>query len=116
MKSIHYTEAEPIPSERLGIVGAKGLSIRLLVTKEDGAPYFNMVMLVIKPGGHTPDHAHEREEDIFVKSGTGEMITARGTEEVRPGQAIYFGPNEKHQFINTSDDDLELLCMSRHTE
>jgi len=115
MKFIHYTDSDPIPSGKVGITDAKGLSVRFLIGRGDGAPNFSMMLLVLSPNGYTPDHSHQREEEIFVKSGNGEMKSADNRISIGQGDVIYIAPNETHQFLNTGAGDLELLCLTPHT-
>jgi quercetin dioxygenase-like cupin family protein len=112
MKIRHYTDVPPIPSDRIGIVGADQLSVRPLVTPADGARTFSMSLLELAPGGSTPDHSHGREEEIFVQSGRGVVKCAGEQTDVGPGSVLYLGPNEPHQFVNTGDEILELLCVT----
>ena len=97
MKISNYTD---IQANVLGLPGAKDVTVRLLVGPDD-APNFVMMLLEIAPGGHTPEHHHEWEEEIFVKSGEGKIKTADGEKPLRAGDVIYFAPNDPHQFINT---------------
>jgi len=112
MKIIHFSEVAPIPSEKIGIAGAEKLSVRPLVTQADGAPTFTMVLLELGPGGSTPDHSHQREEEIFVKTGTGILRYSGKDIPLDPGRVVYLGPNEAHQFVNTGNEVLELLCVT----
>ncbi len=112
MKIIHYSQVPPIPSEQVGITGAKGLSLRPLVTPADGASIFSMSLLELAPGGATPKHSHQRDEAIFVKAGSGTIEYSGDQKPVSPGDVLYIGSNEDHQFVNTADDILELLCVT----
>jgi quercetin dioxygenase-like cupin family protein len=113
MKITHHSDVAPIPSERVGITGATDLSVRPLVTPADGASVFTMSLLELAPGGSTPDHSHQREEGIFVKTGSGVVKHSGGETPIGPGSVVYFGPNEEHQFVNTGEDVLELLCTTQ---
>jgi len=54
---------------------APGVTIRRLIDEEfDGAPYYNLRMIEIAPGGHTPEHAHDNEHENFVLDGSGEVL------------------------------------------
>ena len=108
MKMAHYTD---IPTNTLGIPGAKDVKVRLLIGAEDGAPNFVMMLLELAPGGHTPGHSHAWEEEIFIKSGIGLIKTKDGEKPIRSGDALYFAPNESHQFINNGADILECICL-----
>lgn len=111
MKVFHYTDCEPFSAEALGLSDAQGLSIRFLITQNDGAPNFAMMHLQLLPGGHTPEHSHGWEEEIFIKSGTGTIRGTTRTKPVRKGDVIYIGADESHQIINNGPEDLELLCV-----
>ena len=113
MKIIHYSDVASIPSDKIGIVGANQLSVRPLVTPADGASIFSMALLELAPGGSTPDHSHQREEEIFVKAGSGIVTCAGEQTPVAPGSVLYIGSNEAHQFVNTGDGVLELLCVTQ---
>jgi len=65
MKHIHYLDQEP---EKVEIDGAKGASMRHLITEKDGAPNFNMRVLSIERGGQGPNHSHPWEHEFFVLS------------------------------------------------
>ena len=70
MKHIHYKDAQ---AQKLDLPGAEEVSLRVVIGQEDGAPNFTMMVLELAPGGKTPDHSHPWEEEIFVKSGKGEI-------------------------------------------
>ena len=108
MKIINYSD---IPANALGIPGAKDVTVRLLVGAEDGAQNLVMMLLTLAQGGHTPDHHHSWEEEIFVKSGKGIVKTKEGEKPIHAGVVMYFGPDEKHQFINIGSEPLECICM-----
>jgi len=108
MKVSNYID---IPANNLALSGARDVNVRLLIGPEDGARNFVMLLLEIKPGGNTPEHSHEWEEEIFIKSGGGKIKTVLGEKPIRAGDVVYFGPNESHQFLNTGTDPLEFICL-----
>ncbi len=112
MKIIRYQEVESIESEKVGIREAEGLGLRPLIGKGDGALNFSMSVLDLEPGGHTPDHSHEREEQLFVISGSGELKTNEGSYNIGPGTAVFFSSNEPHQAINSGDVPLMVLVVT----
>ncbi|MEA3470661.1 MAG: cupin domain-containing protein, partial [Thermodesulfobacteriota bacterium] len=106
MKRKYYKEPDSVI---LDLPGAKDISLRVIIGHEDGAPNFTMLLLEIAPGGHGPSHTHPWEEIIFVKSGTGEVKSGDETRPLGPGTAVFFAPNEPHQFLNTGTELLEFL-------
>ena len=113
MKIINYADAPLIASEKVGIIGASHLSVRPLVTQGDGASAFSMVILELAPGGSTPAHSHQREEEIFVKVGQGIVKCSGEQASVGPGSVLFIGSNEDHQFVNTGDEIMEILCATQ---
>lgn len=99
-----------IPANELGLPGAKDVAIRLLIGGEDKAG-FVMLFLELGPGGNTPGHSHEWEEEIFVAGGSGVVKSGDYKKPLKPGDALLFAPNEEHQFISSCDEPLRLVCV-----
>ncbi len=98
-------------SEIMGVDGAHGVALRVLIGREDGAPNFAMRHYTVDPAGHTPLHRHNYEHEIFVLAGTG-MVQSNDTYRgIRPGQAILVPANELHQIKNTGDIPLQFICL-----
>ncbi|HUT01067.1 MAG TPA: cupin domain-containing protein [Phycisphaerae bacterium] len=103
--------AADVPPDAVRMPGAKGVDIRLLIHQAEGAPNFYMRQFTLAPGGHTPEHAHDWEHEMYVLSGSGTALTPDGEREVRRGDCIYVAPNDRHQFRNTGAEALEFLCL-----
>ena len=111
MKHKYYKEPDSVI---LDLLGAEDISLRVIIGQEDGAPNFTMLYLEIAPGGNGPSHTHPWEEIIFVKTGTGEVTSGDETKPIGPGTAVFFAPDEPHQFLNTGTEPLEFLCILPH--
>jgi quercetin dioxygenase-like cupin family protein len=107
MKKINIDDME---AEEVG-KGCKGVGIRWLVTKDDGAKRFAMRMFDVEPAGHTPLHTHEWEHEVFIYEGEGIVVSDKGEEILKKGDAIFMPPFEKHQFRNTGNDILRFICL-----
>ena len=107
MKHVHFSDVTASEVEE----GAKGVSIRWLITDKDGAPNFSMRHFQIGPGGHTPLHDHAWEHEVFILSGQGVVSGAAGDEAFKPGDVIYMPPEEKHNFRNTGTEPVTMLCL-----
>jgi len=107
MKHCHYTDVPAQDVEK----DARGVSIRWLIGEEDDAPNFAMRHFEIAPGGYTPHHEHPWEHEVFVLAGTGTVVSGGGEEPLAPGDVVFMPAGEKHQFRNTGDDPLRLLCL-----
>jgi quercetin dioxygenase-like cupin family protein len=110
MKIVNCLDIAPVPSKDLGMTGAKNLAFRFLVHAGDGAQGFSMLLIELAPEGHTPEHSHDYEEELFVRTGSGEVKTEDGRVSIRTGDVLYIPSGEKHQFLNTGPQPLELIC------
>jgi len=108
MKILNYSSLEPDPVK---MEGAKDVTIRWLIAKEDGAPHFAMRLFEVKPGGYTPLHQHENEHEVFILEGEGKVWKEGNEETVTPGTAIFVPQHEKHQFINKGQSVLKFICL-----
>lgn len=106
MKVIHYTE---VPAENPG-AETKGVTVRWLISREDGAPNYFMRFFEIAPGGYSPLHRHPWEHEVYILSGEGEVFGEEGVVPFRPGDAVFVPGEELHQFRNTSQEPLHFIC------
>ena len=91
--------------------GTDGVDFRPLIAKNVKAPNFYLRIFDVKPGGHTPDHSHPWEHELFVVKGHGKIILRTGEEGIKEGDALLVEPNEKHMFVNDSNSLLRLVCV-----
>jgi uncharacterized cupin superfamily protein len=60
-----------------------------------------------------PYHAHSAEWELYlVVSGKGTVRHKDGRTEVVAGDAFIFGPDEAHQIINSSEEDLTYYVIA----
>jgi quercetin dioxygenase-like cupin family protein len=105
-RSIQKIEGKPIEGE-----GIKGVTMKLLVGRDDDAPTFAMRHFAVDPGGYTPEHKHPWEHEVLILSGEGEVECDGVVQTIQVGDGLFIPSNELHQFRNTSDAPLEFLCM-----
>ncbi|MBC8309102.1 MAG: cupin domain-containing protein [Planctomycetes bacterium] len=91
--------------------GIKGVTMRVLVRKEDGAPTFAMRHFSVESGGYTPSHLHPWEHEVFVLSGQGEVECAGEVKSIQGGDGLFIPSNDLHQFRNVGQQPLEFLCI-----
>jgi quercetin dioxygenase-like cupin family protein len=106
MKIVHYTE---VPAENPG-GETQGVTIRWVVSEEDGAPNYYMRVFEIAPGGYSPQHRHPWEHEIYILSGEGEMVAEDGVTGVGPGTAVFIPGEELHQIKNPGGQLLRFIC------
>ncbi|UCD85651.1 MAG: cupin domain-containing protein [Deltaproteobacteria bacterium] len=107
MKHINCGEATAFD---MVLPGARSVTFRPLIGPE-AAPSFIMLMLEVAPGGNTPDHNHEWEEEIFIVAGEGKLKTAEGEKRLRVGDALIIDRNMQHQFFNTGNGPMQFICV-----
>jgi quercetin dioxygenase-like cupin family protein len=91
--------------------GAKDVFKQVPIGNSDDSPNFAFRVFTIEPGGHTPYHTHPFEHINFIIEGRGEIVDINGdTTNVGSGDFALIQPDEKHQYRNTADTPLVLIC------
>ena len=106
-----YEQVEP---QLMSMPGARGVSIRVMVGRAEGAPTFAMRVFDVAPGGQTPRHAHNYEHEVIVLEGEGQVFSGNDAGTIRPiraGDVLFVPANETHQFRNVSHTTLRFACM-----
>jgi len=91
--------------------GAKGVAVRWLISQKDGAENFAMRMFELQSGGHTPLHTHPYEHEVFVIEGQGVFVYEGKEHQFDAEYVIFVPPDKEHQFKNTGDSVLRMLCI-----
>ena len=97
--------------EKVNEPGAKGASIRWVISEKEGAENFAMRVFEIEPQGMTPFHKHPWEHGVFVLDGEGVVVSEDKESLCQKGDVIFIPPLEDHQFKNTSSEKMELICV-----
>ncbi|MAY73475.1 MAG: cupin [Phycisphaerae bacterium] len=105
IRNIDDTPRSPVQMD-----GVSGASMAIMVGREDGAPNFALRQFEVEPGGHTPRHSHDYEHEVYVVSGTGEILLEGAYRPIRGGDVIYVPAEEEHQFRASGADPLRFLC------
>jgi quercetin dioxygenase-like cupin family protein len=103
--------AEEMDGQPVAMEGAKAVSMRLMVGREDGAPTFAMRHFTVEAGGHTPRHSHNYEHEVYVLDGVARVEYDGDFHEVRGGDVLLVAPNRTHQFVNIGPQPLQFLCL-----
>lgn len=106
MKVMSYLDVE---EEKSDMPGANRVRVRWLISKKDGAKNFFMRRFEID--GWTPYHTHSHEHEVFVLSGEGVLVGDGVEHHLKPGVFCWIPPNEPHQFKNTGQGSLCILCL-----
>lgn len=108
MKIINFKNME---AREVKEAGAVGVTIRWLISANDGAPNFAMRLFEVRPDGCTPYHQHKWEHETFILEGKGNLVLEDKTVPLNKGDAVYVPGEENHQFKNASTENLVFLCM-----
>jgi len=97
--------------DEVGEEGAEGVSVRWVISKEDGAENFSMRVFDVQPGGHTPHHKHKWEHEVFILDGEAMVVTEEGEKSAPAGSIVFVSPDEQHQFKNETNKVLRFICL-----
>lgn len=110
MKVQHYKAVEPIRVDEIERATA-GVTIRRLISEVDGAGSYTLDIFEVQPGGYSAFHTHAWEPHGYVIRGRGALVGPAGETPPREGDVLYIPPEEPHQFRNTGDEPLEMICL-----
>ena len=88
-----------------------GVTMRVVIGPDEGAPFFTMRVFDVEPGYSTPHHSHWWEHEVFVLSGEGVVKTEDGELSVSHGSTVFVPGGEMHQFQNRGDSVLRFICL-----
>jgi len=108
---MHILSYKDIEEQRVRDEKAQGVTIRIAVGPEHGAPNFIMRVFTIEPFGHSPLHSHQNEHEIFIYEGIGEIFLEGASVPVSSGYIAFIPPNAEHQIRNTSEKHLVFVCV-----
>ena len=73
-----------------------------------------MALVTFEPGARTAWHTHPFGQTLIVTTGCGWVQREGGLrEEIRPGDVVYFKPNEKHWHGATSTTAMSHIAIQR---
>ena len=89
-----------------------GITMREVISANDGASNFAMRFFEVAPGSATQPHAHWWEHGIFVLSGQGSVVGETGETRIAEGSVIYIAPEEPHHFVNNGTEPLRYILLN----
>jgi quercetin dioxygenase-like cupin family protein len=107
---------EKITIGKLPIYRAAPPNVRdnlIVIDKEIGAKNLSVGIGIYSKGQTSEFHVHSEEEEVMIYTkGKGIMKTIDGKEvELKEGDVTYVPAGEKHQLINTGDEDFVFLFI-----
>ncbi len=94
----------------------KGVRLRWVVSKANGAPRYAMRVFEVEPGGEIPLHHHWYEQEMYVLEGEGTIGDADTEQPIRAGTVMYVPPHQPHRLRNTGQDRLRFICVIPHPD
>jgi quercetin dioxygenase-like cupin family protein len=91
--------------------GTEGVDFKPLLAKNVDPPNFYLRIFDVSPEGHTFDHSHPWEHEMYVVKGRGKIVFGSGDVSIKEGDAILIEPDEKHMVVNDSHSMLRLVCV-----
>ena len=88
-----------------------GKRLKWLLTKEIGAPNFEMRYFEIPESAEYSEGAHPWEHEIFVVKGEGILRSGGEERVIKPGDAVFIPSDETHGFQNPWEEALGLICV-----
>jgi mannose-6-phosphate isomerase-like protein (cupin superfamily) len=77
----------------------------------DPGPGTEVRYFEVQPGACTRLEKHEHEHYVIVQRGYGLVVLGESVSEIGPGDVIYVGPLELHQFLNRADEPFGFFCI-----
>ena len=104
-------QSQHVPQTAVDMEGAAGCQVQILVGSDEQAPNFVMRRFELAPGGHTPRHFHPYEHEIYMLEGSGVVVDGEVQRPLSPGDVVYVAPDDVHQFRNTGETPMKMLCL-----
>ena len=77
-----------------------------------GAIRHSFSQAIIPPRCSSRPHYHlEAEETFYFIKGKGKMIVENREFDIAPGDAVLIMPSERHQILNSSENNLEFIVV-----
>jgi len=93
------------------VVDAPGVTGKVLVGPDDGAPNFCIRYFRIEPGGCSSLERHPHDHGVFILHGRARVRMGSKEVEVEPRDVVYVPGDELHQFQAIGNEPLGFLCV-----
>jgi quercetin dioxygenase-like cupin family protein len=104
------TVAQP-DSQKTPHVGVVGDTYTILLTGDDTNGRFCLIDMHVPPGGGPPPHRHDFEETFVILEGQLELSFRGSKSMARAGDTVNIPANAPHQFHNSSQNAVRMLCL-----
>jgi len=98
------------PGAAVGVVRHTIVGARKASGDEPG-PSKELRYFELERGAVSRLEKHEHEHFVIVKRGLGYAVIGETATEIGPGDVVYVGPLELHQFVNRGDEPFGFFCF-----
>jgi quercetin dioxygenase-like cupin family protein len=98
-------------SQKAPHVGVVGDTYTILLTGDDTNGRFCLIDMHVPPGGGPPPHRHDFEETFVILEGELELSFRGSKSTARAGDTVNIPANAPHQFHNSSQKAVRMLCL-----
>lgn len=89
----------------------QGVTMKVLVSPQEGWEGHVMRVFEVEPQGFTPKHSHPWPHINYIIKGHGELMIAGKVTTITPGSYAYVPVDTEHQFRNVGTETLEFICI-----
>ncbi len=108
---MHINKEASVANAEITEKGISGVTMKVLLGKDQGAPNFVMRVFEIAENGHTAYHTHPWEHEVYVIEGTGAIRQGETEYPLEKGGFALVEPNEEHQFLNKGNGVFRFVCV-----
>ncbi len=84
---------------------------QILIGTEEQSPHFHLRYFAVQPGGYTSLDQHAHDHGVYILHGKARLRLDDEEHEVHPGDVVYIGGNEIHQFFTAGEEPFGFLCV-----
>jgi quercetin dioxygenase-like cupin family protein len=104
----HIKNIKKLP---MNMEGAEKVLKQVLIGKNEGWDSHVMRLFTVEKNGHTPKHSHPYPHINFIISGKGILHMDGKNHDIEKGSIAYVPDNIIHQYTNTGEEPLILICI-----
>ena len=109
--SRNLTLARPDEDQTLPHIGVVGDTYTVLLSGENTDGRYCLIDMLVSPSGGPAPHRHDFEETFIILEGQIEATFRGQKSTVKAGQTLHIPANAPHEFHNTTDQSVRLLCI-----
>jgi quercetin dioxygenase-like cupin family protein len=89
----------------------KNAAMKVVISPKEGWEGYVMRIFEFGKDGHSPRHIHPWPHINYIIKGNGKVHIDGKDYDIKEGSYAYVPPDVLHQFINTGEESLELMCI-----